>query len=167
MPIALAPLAINLGLTAISSIAGSFRGKTEIESYSQEVLPIVKPYALRNSIPVFSYHYGLVWGYDPTTDTIIDISPSQDQTLLKANESGMVIQEWVNQTGNEAALLNCGPYGSCGSQEQFTHFYPENILGKGKQLLETLQNDPKKYIQYAGFAGIGLVVLLFAFKKGV
>jgi hypothetical protein len=91
----------GLALQFIGVFAGLFKGRTEEESYTEDILPIIKPYIQSTGIPVAVFHYGYIWVLHPDNNLV---SLTGERRVL-IEETDAMVKDYADRIGWPVAIL--------------------------------------------------------------
>jgi hypothetical protein len=148
----------------IKPIVSAFRGRTEQESYAEDILPIIQPFIQRSGISVAVYHYQFVWILTPSGELY---SPTGEQ-YVDGSEAYELVQEYANATGEQVGYLQFLTSYMDG-RPWLQLFKPEYSLASpdftDTSFASTLEEQPPSILK-SGVGGIAAGVLLLLFVLG-
>ena len=154
-----APVVIGVGALA-GVFTSLFRGRNEIESFNEDIVPVIKPYILETGLPVGLCHYGFIWVLEPNGN-IISLTGEKnfddDNARVPCIEGTSYLQRYANETGNAVAELEGFTGGKYLSGNPIIGIiYPEGVSGFDDRIEKLLKENPKQFFIYvaAGIAGL-------------
>ena len=91
----------GLAIQFLGTFVSLFRGRTEEESYSEDILPIIKPYIQMTGQPVAVFHYGYIWVLHPDNN-LVSLTGDQKVTI---SETEMYVKDYADRIHYPVAVL--------------------------------------------------------------